>query len=74
MPLPSSGRHKCQQLRGCEWDEAVHALAYAYYKFAKEHLELYKVILSLPMMKNDALLLAAGDIVEPIMGACPNMD
>ena len=55
-------------VEGSVRDEAVHALAYAYYNFAKEHPELYKVILSLPMTKNDALLLAAGDIVEPIMG------
>ena len=53
---------------GCERDEAVYALASAYYKFAKEHPDLYKITLSLPMMKNDALLIAAGDIVEPIMG------
>ena len=55
-------------VKGYERDEAVHALSYAYYKFAKEHPELYKVILSLPMTRNDALLLAAGDIVKPIMG------
>ena len=50
-------------------DEAVLALAMAYYRFGKEHPELYRVILSLPMIRNDALQTAAGDIVEPIMRA-----
>lgn len=49
--------------------EAVEALAEAYYRFGKERPEIYKVILSLPMVKNDALQTAAGDIVEPIMTA-----
>ena len=48
---------------------AVTALAEAYYRFGKERPELYRVILSLPMVKNDALQAAAGDIVEPIMAA-----
>ena len=47
--------------------EAVEALADAYHRFGKERPEIYKVILSLPMVKNDALQTAAGDIVEPIM-------
>ncbi len=46
---------------------AVEALADAYHRFGKERPEIYKVILSLPMVKNDALQTAAGDIVEPIM-------
>lgn len=50
-------------------DEAVRALAEAYYRFGKARPELYRVILSLPMVKNDALRLAAGDIVEPLMEA-----
>lgn len=49
--------------------EAVEALADAYHRFGKERPEIYKVILSLPMVKNDALQAAAGDIVEPIMTA-----
>lgn len=49
--------------------QAVEALADAYYRFGKERPELYKVILSLPMVKNDALQTAAGDIIEPIMTA-----
>lgn len=55
-------------VEGKSRDEAVQALAAAYYGFAREHPELYKVILSVPMTKNEVLLNAAGDIVEPIMG------
>jgi len=54
-------------IEGKRKDEAVKSLAAAYYTFATEHAELYKVIMSLPMTKNEALLNAAGDIVEPIM-------
>ena len=56
-------------IAGKERAEAVEALADAYYRFGRERPELYKVILSLPMVKNDALQTAAGDIVEPIMAA-----
>lgn len=49
--------------------EAVEALADAYYRFGKERPEIYKVILSLPMVKNDAIHTAGFDIVEPIMTA-----
>ncbi len=49
--------------------EAVEALADAYHRFGKERPEIYKVILSLPMVKNDAIHRAGFDIVEPIMAA-----
>ncbi len=49
--------------------EAVEALADAYHRFGKERPEIYKVILSLPMVKNDAIHRAGFDIVEPIMTA-----
>ena len=47
--------------------EAVEALSDAYYRFGKQRPEIYKVILSLPMVKNDAIHKAGFDIVEPIM-------
>lgn len=56
-------------IEGKQRDQAVSALADAYYQFGKRRPEIYKVILSLPMVKNDVLLTAAGDIVEPIMTA-----
>ena len=56
-------------IQGKTGDEAVEALADAYYRFGKERPELYKVILSLPMVKNDAIHRAGFDIVEPIMAA-----
>lgn len=54
-------------IAGKQRAEAVKALADAYYRFGKERPEIYKVILSLPMVKNDAIHKAGFDIVEPIM-------
>ena len=54
-------------IAGKERAEAIESLAEAYYRFGKERPELYKVILSLPMVKNDAIHKAGFDIVEPIM-------
>ncbi len=54
-------------IAGKERSEAVEALSDAYYRFGKERPEIYKVILSLPMVKNDAIHKAGFDIVEPIM-------
>ena len=56
-------------IAGKERSEAIGSLADAYYRFGKERPELYKVILSLPMVKNDAIHRAGFDIVEPIMTA-----
>ena len=56
-------------LAGKERSEAIESLADAYYRFGKERPEIYKVILSLPMVKNDAIHIAGFDIVEPIMTA-----
>ena len=52
---------------GKERSEGIESLADAYYRFGKERPEIYKVILSLPMVKNDAIHKAGFDIVEPIM-------
>ena len=54
-------------IAGKERSEAIESLADAYYRFGKERPEIYKVILSLPMVKNDAIHKAGFDIVEPIM-------
>ena len=54
-------------IRDKQRDDAVLALACAYYDFAKEHTELYKIIMSLSVLQDDDLLDAAGDVVESIM-------
>ncbi len=56
-------------IAGKQRSEAIESLADAYYRFGKERPEIYKVILSLPMVKNDAIHRAGFDIVEPIMTA-----
>lgn len=61
-------------VQGKSREDAVRALVEAFYGFAKEHPQLYQVIMSLPMTKDDALLHAAGGIVEPIMGVLSQYD
>ncbi len=48
-------------------DDAVRALASSYYDFAKQHPELYKIIMSFPILKNNSLMNAAGNIVNLII-------
>ncbi len=60
-------RAQLDAIAGKERAQAIEALAEAYHRFGRERPEIYQVIMSLPMIKNDALLTAAGDIVEPIM-------
>ena len=62
-------RAQLAAIAGKERAEAVESLADAYYRFGKERPELYKVILSLPMVRNDAIHSAGFDIVDPIMTA-----
>lgn len=60
-------RAQLDAIAGKKRAQAIEALAEAYHRFGRERPEIYQVIMSLPMIKNDALLAAAGDIVEPIM-------
>lgn len=53
--------------QGKERDEAVLALAGAYHRYAREHLTLYRIIMTLRMMEPDPLLDDARAIVEPIL-------
>ena len=53
-------------IEGKRRDEAVIALARAYHDFGRTHVELYKVIMALPM-ENEALLHTVGGIVDPIL-------
>jgi len=52
---------------GKQKDEAVYALADSYRRFAKEHWELYKIIMGIPKLPNAILQEAAAQIVDPIM-------
>lgn len=54
-------------IKGKYRDEAIFCLASGYRKFAKEHSELYKTIISMPMTKNKVLENAAKMVTEPIM-------
>ncbi|MFG6326525.1 MAG: TetR/AcrR family transcriptional regulator [Lachnospiraceae bacterium] len=48
-------------------DEAVGALADAYYSFAKAHPELYRIFMDLPVINDNFWFNAAGDIVNLII-------
>ena len=69
------GRHAISALvraeeaaaQGKERDEAILALAGAYHRYAREHLNLYRIIMTLRMMEHDPLLDDAQAIVEPIL-------
>ena len=56
-----------QAIAGKRREEALFALAEAYRAFAREHWELYRVILALPGWNNPALEQEAGAIVAPIL-------
>jgi len=56
-----------EAIKGKSGDEALFALASAYRKFAKEHYQLYLLIMNIPKVNNTVLELAAEEIVEPIM-------
>ena len=56
-----------QAIEGKKRNDALFAIAAAYRAFAKDHNELYRVIMSLQKSKNEILEKAAGQITEPIM-------
>lgn len=61
-------------IQGKRREAAVQALAEACYGFAREHPRLYQAIAFLPIARDDTLLDAAGDIVEPIMEVLSHYD
>ncbi|MDO4386788.1 MAG: TetR/AcrR family transcriptional regulator [Clostridia bacterium] len=54
-------------VQGKSRDQAVMALADSYRAFAKEHSELYRLIMQMPMGTNEALKTAAAMTAEPAM-------
>ncbi|MGI5970725.1 MAG: TetR/AcrR family transcriptional regulator [Oscillospiraceae bacterium] len=56
-----------EAIKGKTRDEALFALASAYRKFAKEHYELYLLVMNIPKGNNPVLEMAAGEITEPIL-------
>jgi len=59
---------------GRQKDDAVYALAESYRRFAKEHRELYKVIMGIPKVPNAILEEAAAQIIDPIMQVLSEYD
>jgi len=55
-------------------DEAVYALADSYRYFAKEHPELYKIIMGIPRVSNAILEEAAFQIIDPIIQVLSDYD
>lgn len=56
-----------QAIEGKEKNDALFAIATAYRSFAKDHFELYRVIMSLQKSTNEILERAAGQITEPVL-------
>jgi AcrR family transcriptional regulator len=56
-----------QAVAGKQGDAALFALAKAYRMFAKEHTQLYRVIMAFPKWDNPTLEEEAGEIVEPFL-------
>lgn len=56
-----------ESIKGRQKDEAVYALADAYRRFAREHWELYRVIMGIPKVPNTVLKEAAAQIIDLIM-------
>lgn len=63
-----------ESIDGKHKDEAVYALADSYRFFAKEHRELYKVIMGIPKASNAILEEAASQIIVPIMQVLSDYD
>ena len=53
-------------INGKQQDDALFALAAAYRRFAKEHMGLYKVTLSLPSLQGDILRQTTAEVATPI--------
>lgn len=56
-----------EAIEGKTKDDALLALASAYRKFAKEHYELYLIIMNIPKRHHPVLDLVTEEIMEPIM-------
>lgn len=56
-----------QAIQGKQKDEALFSLAEAYRFFAREHAQLYRLILGLSKLDSQILEKGAGDIVQPIL-------
>lgn len=54
-------------IEGKHRDDAISSLAYACRQFAKEHRELYKLIMQMPIGSNETLKNAAEAVTEPAM-------
>lgn len=56
-----------QAIAGKQGDKALFALAEAYRTFAREHYQLYRMIMAFPKWDNPTLEREAGEIVSPIL-------
>lgn len=65
--LNEQKEYALKQIGAKSGDDALNAYARAYRKFAKEHAELYRFIMKMPVGKDDALKKAAKTVTEPAM-------
>lgn len=67
LALQEQKEYQLTAVDGKHRDEAVISLAEAYRSYAKEHSELYRFIMQMPIGKDDALKQAAAMVTEPAM-------
>ncbi|MBQ8508390.1 MAG: TetR/AcrR family transcriptional regulator [Clostridia bacterium] len=60
-------RSELDAIAGMHGDEALFALCDAYRAFAREHMDLYKVIMGMQKDKNACTETACGEMIEPIL-------
>lgn len=65
--LEDQKKAQMEAIAGKNRNEAVRALAVSYRKFAREHWQLYQMILQMPGGQDEVLQKAAAVIVEPSM-------
>lgn len=67
LALQEQRDYQLAAINGKHRDEAVMGLAKAYRRYAKEHGELYRFIMKMPIGGDDALKQAAAMVAEPAM-------
>lgn len=67
LALKEQREYQLAAINGKHRDEAVMSLAEAYRKYAKEHTELYRFIMKMPLGTDEALKQAAATVTEPAM-------
>lgn len=67
VALKEQKAYQLYAIEGKKRDEAIKSLALAYRRYAKEHSELYRFIMKMPIGNDEALIKAAAMVASPAM-------